>query len=93
MSFGFPAQYLDFIQKYKTSAAECKISYSLVHRDLGAHNVLVNEDFDIVGLIDLDSVMAAPPEVGAQFKSFMHLNRPTPGFVETGRYEVACDAK
>lgn len=49
--------------------------FNLVNRDFGAHNLLVNEDFDISCVIDLDGVMAAPVEVIAQYTT-------RPGWIE-----------
>ncbi|KAK3381135.1 hypothetical protein B0H63DRAFT_501844 [Podospora didyma] len=37
--------------------------FRLTNRDFGAHNILLNDDFDIIGVIDFDGVMAAPLEV------------------------------
>jgi hypothetical protein len=37
--------------------------FSITNRDFGAHNLLVNDDFKIIGVIDFDGVMAAPIEV------------------------------
>ncbi|KAF2964503.1 hypothetical protein GQX73_g9074 [Xylaria multiplex] len=50
--------------------------YSLVNRDFGSHNVLVDNDFNIISVIDFDGVFAAPPEVGAQYPVFtgMHVD-------------------
>ncbi|KND87685.1 hypothetical protein TOPH_07653 [Tolypocladium ophioglossoides CBS 100239] len=55
----------------------------LVNRDFGAHNLLVNDNFDIIGMIDLDGVMAAPIEVVAQYPVLTGLDREPPGHVET----------
>lgn len=57
--------------------------FSLTNRDFGAHNLLVNDDFDIIGVIDFDGVMAAPIEVVAQYPSLTWLDREIPGHVET----------
>ncbi|KAF2454686.1 hypothetical protein BDY21DRAFT_416653 [Lineolata rhizophorae] len=58
-------------------------SFSLANRDFGAHNLLVDEDFKIVGVIDLGGVMAAPIEAVAQYPVLTVLNREPPGHVET----------
>ncbi|KAK3935482.1 hypothetical protein QBC46DRAFT_358193 [Diplogelasinospora grovesii] len=57
--------------------------FRLVNRDFGAHNLLVDDNFEIVGLIDLDGVMAAPIEVVAQYPVLTGLDRGPPGHVET----------
>ncbi|KAJ4304254.1 hypothetical protein N0V88_001867 [Collariella sp. IMI 366227] len=41
--------------------------FRLTNRDFEAHNTLVNSDFNIVGVIDFDGVIAAPLEVVAQY--------------------------
>lgn len=45
--------------------------FRLVNNDFGTHNILVNEDFDVVGVIDFDGVMAAPIGVVAQYPLFI----------------------
>ncbi|KAK3332870.1 hypothetical protein B0T19DRAFT_354543 [Cercophora scortea] len=57
--------------------------FSLANRDFGAHNLLVDDNFEIVGVIDLDGVMAAPIEVVAQYPVLTGLDREPPGHVET----------
>jgi hypothetical protein len=57
--------------------------FCLTTRDFGPHNLLVDEDFNIVGVIDLDGVMAAPFDVVTQFPDLMGLDRPIPGDAET----------
>lgn len=41
--------------------------FYLANLDFGPHNILVNEDFDILSVIDLDSVKAVPVEAVAQY--------------------------
>lgn len=43
----------------------------------------MNEDFEIIGVIDFDGVMAAPTEVVAQYPLLSGLDRGPPGCVET----------
>lgn len=57
--------------------------FRLANRDFGSHNVLVNAQYDIVGLNDLDGVLAAPLEVVAQFPLHCGLQVEPPGFVDT----------
>jgi hypothetical protein len=57
--------------------------FRLTNRDFGAHNILVNEDFEIVGVIDFDGVMAAPLEVVAQYPVLSFLETEPPGVVPT----------
>ncbi|PVH70379.1 hypothetical protein DL98DRAFT_661210 [Cadophora sp. DSE1049] len=62
--------------------------FSLTNRDFGAHNLLVNDDFEIIGLIDFDGVMAAPIEVVAQYPPLTGLEREPPGHVETRPFAI-----
>ena len=57
--------------------------FRLANRDFGAHNILVDGNFDIVGVIDFDGVMAAPLEVVAQYPEDCSLKVEPPGVVET----------
>ena len=57
--------------------------FGLANRDFGAHNLLVDNKFEIVGVIDLDGVMAAPIETIAQFPQLTELDRETPEHNET----------
>jgi hypothetical protein len=57
--------------------------FRLTNRDFGAHSILVNDDFEIVGVIDLDGVMAAPLEVVAQYPTLSFLDLEPPGTVYT----------
>lgn len=60
--------------------------FRLTNRDFGDHNVLVNENFDIVCVIDFDGLMAAPIEMVAQFPQ--GLDWPVPkSFVEKNPME------
>ncbi|KAI0424085.1 kinase-like domain-containing protein [Xylaria sp. FL1042] len=62
--------------------------YSLINRDLGAHNVLVDNEFNIVGVIDFDGVFAGPPEAVAQYPRFTCLEVEAPYVVETNPYAL-----
>ncbi|KEZ39514.1 Protein kinase-like domain [Scedosporium apiospermum] len=53
--------------------------FRLTNRYFGAHNILVNDDFDIIGLIDFDGVMSAPLEVVAQYPELSFLQVDPPG--------------
>lgn len=55
--------------------------FRLTNRDFGSHNLLINDDFEIVGVIDFDGVMAAPIEVAAQYPTLTGLDRGAPGNV------------
>ncbi|KAF5627809.1 kinase-like domain protein [Fusarium tjaetaba] len=81
-SFANPILFRHLMSLYRQQNP-CKESFSLVNRDFGAHNLLVNEEFQIVGVIDFDGVMAAPIEVVAQYPVLTGLSREPPGCVET----------
>ncbi|KAG9502074.1 hypothetical protein J7337_007790 [Fusarium musae] len=81
-SFANPILFRHLMSLYRQQKPS-KESFSLVNRDFGAHNLLVNENFQIVGVIDFDGVMAAPIEVVAQYPVLTGLNREPPGCVET----------
>lgn len=57
--------------------------FILTNRDFGAHNILRNDDFEIIGVIDFDGVMAAPIEMVGKFLVLTGLEREAPGHVET----------
>ncbi|OAQ99561.1 hypothetical protein LLEC1_01332 [Akanthomyces lecanii] len=57
--------------------------FRLTNRDFGAHNILVDDNFNVVGVIDFDGVMAAPLEVVAQYPDECSLTMAAPGGVET----------
>ena len=81
-SFAIPALFKHLISIYGHTNSMGG-PFSLVNRDFGAHNVLVNDDFDIVGAIDFDGVMAAPIEIVAQYPVLTGLEREPPEHVET----------
>jgi hypothetical protein len=82
VSFAIPSVFQHLVLLYSQSCS-MESPFSLVNRDFGAHNLLVNDNFEIIGLIDLDGVMAAPMEVVAQYPVLTGLDREPPGHVET----------
>lgn len=66
----------------RISGEEKNGPFRLTNRDFGAHNILVNEAFDIVGVIDFDGVMAAPLEAVAQYPVNSFLRAEPPGVVD-----------
>lgn len=58
-------------------------SFSLTNRDSGVHSILVNEDFETVGVIDCDGVMAGPVEMVARFSVLTGLEPEAPGHLKT----------
>ncbi|KAK0734101.1 hypothetical protein B0T26DRAFT_760841, partial [Lasiosphaeria miniovina] len=77
----FQSLFKHLIARYAEESTEGP--FRLTNRDFGAHNLLVNNDFEIVGVIDLDGVMAAPVELVAQYPVLTGLDREPPGHVET----------
>jgi aminoglycoside/choline kinase family phosphotransferase len=67
----------------RTHQEEKSGPFRLTNRDFGAHNILVNDNFDIVGVIDFDGVMAAPLEAVAQYPILSFLDVDPPGVVYT----------
>ncbi|KAF4951956.1 hypothetical protein FGADI_7072 [Fusarium gaditjirri] len=81
-SFANPILFRHLMSLYRQHKSS-KESFSLVNRDFGAHNPLVDEIFQIVGMIDFDGVMAAPVEVVSQHPVLAGLIREPPGCIET----------
>ena len=57
--------------------------FRLTNGGFGTHNILVDNDFNIVGVLDLDGVMAAPLEVAAQYSTLSFLDVEPSGAVYT----------
>ncbi|VUC23585.1 unnamed protein product [Clonostachys rosea] len=57
--------------------------FCVTNRDFGPHNLLVDQNFHIIGAIDFDGIMAAPIEVAAQFPALAGLDPEPPGYVTT----------
>lgn len=79
-AYTLPA-FLNFL--LRTCSEEPNGPFRLANRDFGAHNVLVNENFDIDGIIDFDGVMAAPLEALAQYPLHCFMQVEPPGVVDT----------
>ena len=82
-SFSFPSKFMELMESTQPVDAPNTRKFGLANRDFGAHNVLVDGEFNIVGFIDFDGVIAAPSAVVAQLPELMDLSCPVPGFVET----------
>ncbi|KAK3699511.1 hypothetical protein LTR37_016380 [Vermiconidia calcicola] len=85
-SFQVPQVFMELIKFY--GKGNPIGPFGLTNRDLGAHNVLVDRSFKIIGMIDLDRVEAVPIEKAAQFPHYMGLDRPLPGHVRTKPEDV-----
>lgn len=79
-SFAMPLVFKDLVARF---CSDDTGPFSLTNRDLGFHNVLVDDDFSIIGVIDLDGIMAAPKEVVGQFPVLSGLQPPAPGITTT----------
>lgn len=86
-SFAVPILFKHLISLYGQNL-DGRGPFSLTNRDFGAHNLLVNDDFEILGVIDFDGVMAAPIEVVAQYPQATGLQREPPGDVETRPFAI-----
>ena len=75
-SFVVPLVFKDLVTRF---CSDDTGPFSLANRDFGFHNVLVDDDFSVVGVIDLDGIMAAPKEVVGQFPELSGLDPPAPG--------------
>lgn len=62
-----------------------------MNRNLGPHNLLVDDDSYIIGAVDMDGIMAAPYEVAAQFPILAGLDPEPPGHVETKPLSLALE--
>ncbi|KAI9761634.1 MAG: hypothetical protein M4579_000868 [Chaenotheca gracillima] len=82
-SFGLPILFKHLISLYGQGTNRSGLSFRLTNRDFGAHNLLVNDNFEIVGVIDFDGVMAAPAEVVAQYPQLTGFDPQPPGHIET----------
>ena len=75
-SFAVPVVFKDLVARF---CADETGPFSLTNRDLGFHNVLVDENFALIGVIDLDGIMATPKEVVGQFPALSAMDPPLPG--------------
>jgi hypothetical protein len=57
----------ELLNTAREASSSHKGLYSLANLELGTHNVLVNTSFDVLGVIDWDTVIAVPSTVLHQF--------------------------
>jgi hypothetical protein len=60
-----------------------KMLFALTNRHLDAHDIIVDDDFDITDIIDFDGVMAAPIDLVSQLPILTGLIGSAPGDVLT----------
>lgn len=89
-SFAVPVVFLDLVTRYCSNDTG---PFSLTNRDFGFHNVLVDDNFSLVGVIDLDGIMAAPKEVVGQFPVLSGMEPPTPGIPTTNPLAIVREEK
>ena len=79
-SFALPLVFKDLVTRF---CSDDTGPFSLTNRDFGFHNILVDDNFSIIGVIDLDGIMAAPKELVGQFPALSGLDPPAPGILPT----------
>ena len=75
-SFAVPLVFKDMVTRF---CSDDTGPFSLTNLDFGIHNILVDDNFSIIGVIDLDGIMAAPKEIVGQFPVLSGLQPPNPG--------------
>ncbi len=63
-------------------------SFGLANLDFGVHNILVDENYNVLAVIDLADVISAPLHVVAQVPRMSNLERSTPGDLEIHHFAV-----
>lgn len=77
-SYELPALLFNLVKTHSMREL-AETSFHLAHRDLGAHNILVNDQFNIVGIVGLKDVAAIPPEMVAQYPPLSCMEIDLPG--------------
>lgn len=65
--------------------------YTPANRDLGPHNVFVEDGCGVLGLNDFVAIITAPIDVVAQFSLYLRLEDSIPRRVETGVFVRLAD--
>lgn len=81
-SFALPDHFKELMRDI-SQHGDGKGPFCLANRDFGPHNLLVNGQFEIIAVIDLDSLIAGPVEVAAQLPKLCGYDVSPPGIVET----------
>ncbi|KAI9764063.1 MAG: hypothetical protein M1835_007654 [Candelina submexicana] len=63
-------------------------TFGLANLDFGVHNILIDEQYNILAVIDLADVISAPLHVLAQVPRMSNLERSTPGDLEINPFAV-----
>ncbi|MCJ1244681.1 hypothetical protein MMC30_001880 [Trapelia coarctata] len=80
-----PFMFNSFMQIF-TDCANDHGPFSLTNTDLGDHNIILDAECNIVGLIDCDNIIAAPIHVVAQIPSISGTDIPPPGLATRNPY-------
>jgi len=75
-SFALPLLFKELVRRYCPNDTS---PFSFTNQDFGFHNVLVDDSYSIIGVIDFDGIMAAPKEVVGQFPALCALDPPASG--------------
>ncbi|CAG8373894.1 unnamed protein product [Penicillium salamii] len=86
-SFSLPILFERLISMYTEKSV--RGPFGIAYPDFGAHNLLVNENFEILAVIDFDGVISAPIEVQAQFPTLTGLDVEPPFHVTTKPLAIA----
>ena len=76
-----------------TNSADDRGPFGLTNMDFGPHNVLVDENLNIVGLIDCDGIVSAPIHVVAQVPIAGCIGVAIPGYKPTTPLRIETNAK
>ena len=75
-----PSLFNQMMEIMTDCATDCG-PFPLTNTDIGFHNLLLDENLNIVGMIDCDGVKAAPIYVVAQYPHFSEITIPVPGLI------------
>lgn len=74
-----PREFVRLMELYSSECPPASQDHHLMDRKLGADNLLVDEDFNIVGFLEWDGIMAAPIQQVVQFPRKTGLSIPAHG--------------
>lgn len=87
-SFSPPVQFKELMSHDAPTRSTKDGRFRLMDRNFGARNLLVDDDFKIVGMVRWDGIMAAPIEEAAQFPRDACLSRPLPATLATEKAAI-----
>ena len=74
-----PREFRHLMELYSCECPPASQKYHLMDQKLGADNLLVDEDFNIVGFLEWDGIMAAPIQQVVQYPRKTGFSMPPPG--------------